>query len=174
MVDPKASAESSYDLQNPFARILRGELPCDRVHESQDALAFQDANPQATAHAVVIAKGQYADLRSFVTHAPPEQVAGLLRAACDTADKLGVAETGWRLVINTGPDAGQEVEHVHLHVLGGEDLGPVLRPEPLDEASVDELEIGPPRRQRGGDHAPSGGKVGVRRSSQQERHAVRE
>ncbi len=165
MDDKRVRSEERYDQDNPFARILRGEIPCDRVHESEDALAFHDVNPQATRHAVVVAKGHYETLSEFVNDAPPHQVAGFFRSVCATADELGLAETGFRLVVNQGPDSGQEVPHLHVHVLGGEDLGPILG-EVLDPATAEDLRTGPPRaHETAGDRTRSG-KIGVRGSSQ--------
>jgi diadenosine tetraphosphate (Ap4A) HIT family hydrolase len=124
----------AYDQGNPFARILRGELPCERVFESEFALAIRDQEPQAPAHALVLAKGHYETIDQLVREAPAEQVAGFFRAIEETARKLGVHETGYRVIVNAGEDAGQTVPHLHVHVLGGADLGPLVAREATGRA----------------------------------------
>jgi histidine triad (HIT) family protein len=101
-----------------FCRIVAGELPSTVVHETDQILAFRDVHPQAPTHVVVIPKVHYPDVASFAEADAP--LAGaLLGAAAAVAEQEGVAESGYRLVFNTGPDAGQSVFHVHCHVLGG-------------------------------------------------------
>jgi histidine triad (HIT) family protein len=119
-----------YDQGNPFARILRGELPCEPIFENEFALAIHDEDPQAPYHALVLAKGHYEDLEQFVQEATPEQVHGYFRAIGETARKLGLVEGGYRVITNRGPDAGQTVPHLHVHVLGGGALGPVAGAKP--------------------------------------------
>ena len=116
----------SYDKDNLFARILRGEIPCDKVHETEHALAFRDINPQAPVHVLVVPKGEYVSWDDFSAHAPPELQAGFLAAVGATARVLGVDRTGYRVVANHGRDGNQEVPHLHVHVLGGAPLGRVL------------------------------------------------
>lgn len=116
----------AYDPTNPFARILRGELPCEVVFDNEFALAILDKNPLAPVHALVLAKGHYEDLEQFAREATPDQLAGFFRAISETARCLGLEETGYRVVSNRGTDAGQEVPHLHVHVLGGGKLGPVV------------------------------------------------
>ena len=116
----------AYDDTNIFARILRGELPCDKIHEDEFALAFHDINPQAPVHALVIPKGAYVDMNDFAAGATDAEFAGLFRAGAATAHALGVKESGYRVRTNTGADAHQEVMHLHLHIFGGRPLGPML------------------------------------------------
>jgi histidine triad (HIT) family protein len=116
----------AYDHGNPFARILRGELPCERLFETEFALAITDRDPQAPYHALVLAKGHYETMDQFAREATPEQLVGFWRAVSDAADKLGIAETGYRVIVNQGVDAGQQVPHLHVHVVGGADLGPIV------------------------------------------------
>lgn len=116
----------AYDQGNPFARILRGELGTEPVFENGEALVINDHAPQAPYHALVIAKGHYETLDQFTREATPEQVVGFFRAIVQAAERLGIAETGYRVVINQGVDSGQEVPHLHVHVLGGTDLGPIV------------------------------------------------
>ena len=117
------SGTGAYDPGNIFARILRGEIPCKKVHEDQWALAFHDVNPQAPIHVLVIPKGPYVSLADFATTAPAEEVAGFWRAVADTARQLGLVEPGYRALTNMGPDSGQEVPHFHVHIFGGRPLG---------------------------------------------------
>ena len=116
----------AYDPNNIFARILRGELPCDKILEDELALAFHDINPQAPIHALVIPKGAYVDMADFAANASDDEAVGLFRAVAETARALGVEETGYRVLTNKGADAHQEVMHLHLHILAGRPLGPML------------------------------------------------
>ena len=101
-----------------FCKIVAGEIPAERVLEKDDVIAFRDINPQAPVHLLVIPKKHIATLDDL---APEETELGgnLLRAASEAAAAAGLAEKGYRTVINCGRDAGQEVFHIHLHVLGG-------------------------------------------------------
>lgn len=113
----------AYDNDNIFAKILRGEIPCDKVYEDDYALAFNDISPQAPTHILVIPKGLYATQDAFNTQASPDEVAGLWRAVSKVADEAGVTAGGYRTITNTGPDGGQEVPHYHVHILGGKRIG---------------------------------------------------
>lgn len=117
----------AYDDGNVFARILRGELPCDKVHESEHALAFRDINPLAPIHVLVIPKGKYVSMDDFTARASAEEVAGFFRAVGETARKLGADTSGYRILANHGRDANQEVPHFHVHLFGGAPLGPMLK-----------------------------------------------
>lgn len=101
-----------------FCRIVAKELPSTVVYETDEILAFRDINPQAPTHVVVIPKAHYPDVASLA-EADPALAGAVLAAAAAVARQEGVAESGYRLVFNTGPDAGQTVFHVHCHVLGG-------------------------------------------------------
>jgi diadenosine tetraphosphate (Ap4A) HIT family hydrolase len=90
----------AYDDSNIFARILRGELPCKRILETEHALAFHDINPLAPAHALVIPKGAYVSMVDFGAKASSAEIAGFFRAVAETARQLGVAESGYRLLAN--------------------------------------------------------------------------
>ena len=115
-----------YDPANIFARILRGEIPCDRVYEDEHALAFRDIAPQAPAHMLVIPKGAYVSWDDFSGRASDAEIAGFVRAVGHVARLGGLAEPGYRLLANVGAHGGQEVPHLHVHVFGGEPLGPML------------------------------------------------
>lgn len=117
-----------YDDQNIFARILRGEIPCDKVYEDEWALAFRDINPQTAVHVLVIPKGPFASFDDFSAQATDEQISGYVRAIGTVARKLGVVDSGFRLLSNQGTDAHQEVPHFHTHLFAGQDLGAMIRP----------------------------------------------
>lgn len=116
-----------YDTNNIFAKILRGEIPCKKVYESDYALSFYDINPQAKVHVLVIPKGPYVNMDDFSKNAKPDEMVGLIRALGETAKKIGLSEyvegKGYRYIGNNGPDGGQEVPHLHFHIVGGEKLG---------------------------------------------------
>lgn len=112
----------AYDENNIFARILRGELPCRKVHESEHALAFHDINPLTPVHVLVIPKGAYVSLDDFSARATPEELADFLKAVGDTARLVGVDGDGYRIVANNGANANQEVPHFHVHIFGGRQI----------------------------------------------------
>ncbi len=116
----------AYDNDNIFAKILRGEIPCNKVYEDDHALAFHDINPQAPVHVLVIPKGAYEDFTTFAASASAEEFAGYTRAIGETARVLGLEDGGYRLLVNNGAAAGQEVPHLHVHIFGGGPLGPML------------------------------------------------
>ncbi|HEX6967527.1 MAG TPA: histidine triad nucleotide-binding protein [Micromonosporaceae bacterium] len=108
-----------------FCRIVRGEIPATVVHETETTLAFRDIAPRAPVHVLVIPKEHHADVTALA-EADPALAGELLAAATAVAAAEGLLPDGFRLIFNTGPNAGQEVFHVHLHVLGGTPLGPML------------------------------------------------
>lgn len=119
-------ATAPYDESNIFARILRGEIPCDKVFEDDAALAFRDINPQAPTHILVIPKGAYVSWDDFSARASEAEIAGFVRAVGEVARAAGLVEPGYRLLANIGRDAHQEVPHLHVHIFGGRVLGPML------------------------------------------------
>ena len=118
----------SYDDENIFAKILRGEIPCDKVYENDHALAFRDIAPQAPVHVLVIPKGRYVSYVEFSEQASDAELAGFVRAVGAVAAKLGIAEAGSRILSNQGGDGHQEVPHFHLHVFAGKKLGRMIKP----------------------------------------------
>jgi len=118
----------AYDPNNIFAKILRGEIPCSKVYEDEHVLAFNDINPQTAKHVLVIPKGAYVSFDDFSRDASEAEIAAFMRAAGQIARDLGVAETGYRTVSNTGEDALQEVPHFHLHIFAGQPLGRMIKP----------------------------------------------
>lgn len=113
-------ARAAYDQNNVFARILRREKSADIIYENDHALAFWDIRPRAKVHVLVISKGPYTNIVRFIENASPAEQADLLEALGTVARKMGVSDTGFRLLSNTGHDGGQTVPHLHFHILGGE------------------------------------------------------
>ena len=105
-----------------FARILRGELPCKKVHEDAFALAFHDIHPQAPVHVLVIPKGEYISQADFCAQAPAELLTGFWRAVAKVAQDLGLEAEGYRIVANHGPSGGNLVLHFHVHITGGRQM----------------------------------------------------
>lgn len=118
----------AYDSENIFAKILRGEIPCDKVYEDDHALAFRDINPQTPTHILVIPKGAYVSSDDFTAHASEAELAGFLRAVGHVAREAGLVEPGYRILANHGEEAHQEVPHFHIHIFGGTDLGRMIKP----------------------------------------------
>ena len=116
----------TYDRNNVFARILRGEIPCQKVYEDAHVLAFNDIRPQAPVHVLVIPKGEYVSLDDFAAKASAEEQAAFVVAVGKVARQLGLAESGYRTLANNGADANQEVPHFHVHIFGGKRLGRML------------------------------------------------
>ena len=112
----------TYDNQNIFAKILRGEIPNNTVLETEHTLAFRDINPAAKTHVLVIPKGEYISAADFTTSASDREIVDFMRVVGKVGELEDVVETGYRLVSNHGENAFQEVPHFHMHVLGGQRL----------------------------------------------------
>ena len=119
-------ATRPYDDSNVFARILRGELPCNKVLEDDHVLAFHDINPLAAVHILVIPKGRYVSWDDFSERASDEEIGAFVRAVGGIARAAGLVEPGYRLLANVGLNSGQEIPHLHIHIFGGGPLGPML------------------------------------------------
>jgi histidine triad (HIT) family protein len=119
-------ATQPYDDANIFARILRGELPANKVYEDEHVLAFHDINPLAPTHILVIPKGAYVSWDDFSQTASDAEIAALVRASGRIAREAGLVEAGYRVLANTGMNGGQEVPHLHMHIFAGGPLGPML------------------------------------------------
>ncbi len=115
-----------YDPGNIFARILRGEVPSEPVYETEHSLAFDDIAPWAPHHVLVIPKGAYVSWDDFSARASDAEIADYVHAIGQVARAAGLVETGYRLLANTGAHGGQEVPHLHVHILAGRPLGPML------------------------------------------------
>ena len=119
----------SYDDSNIFAKILKGEIPCNKIYEDDFVFSFHDINPQKKIHALVIPKGKYIDLDDFSLNASPEEMIGLIKGINLVAKKLGISTEvgkGYRVLSNVGDDGGQEVPHLHFHLFGGERVGKMV------------------------------------------------
>jgi histidine triad (HIT) family protein len=119
-------ATKPYDDSNIFARIIRGEIPSKSVYEDERVLAFHDISPLAPTHILVIPKGPYVSWDDFSEHASDEEIAAFVRAVGKIARDAGLVKNGYRVLANVGPNSGQEVPHLHLHIFGGRPLGPML------------------------------------------------
>lgn len=119
----------SYDNNNIFARILRGELPCKKVYEDSHVLAFHDIAPLRAQHILVIPKGAYVSWDDFSAKASEVEIAAFVRAAGKIARDLGLAAPGYRLISNCGAGGGQVVPHLHLHLLADPQMGPMVSPQ---------------------------------------------
>ena len=120
----------SYDKNNIFAKILRGEIPCKKIYEDDFVLSFHDINPQKKIHALVIPKGKYVDLDVFSENASSEEMVGLLKGINAVVKKLGISVDigkGYRALSNISVDGGQEVPHLHFHLFGGEKIGKMVQ-----------------------------------------------
>lgn len=117
----------SYDSNNVFAKILRGELPCNKVYEDDHVLAFHDINPLAPVHVLVIPKGAYTSYVEFAREASAEEQVAFVRAIGKIAHDLDLDEGGYRILSNIGKDGHQEVPHLHMHLFGGRFLGRMLK-----------------------------------------------
>lgn len=116
----------TYDPNNIFARVLRGDIACQAVYEDEYVLAFHDIAPKAPVHILVIPKGAYENISQFGLRASPEEITGFYRAVAKLSADLGLTGSGFRAIANCGLNGGQEVPHFHLHLLGGRALGPML------------------------------------------------
>ncbi|MDB5478055.1 MAG: HIT-like protein [Alphaproteobacteria bacterium] len=118
---------SDYDSGNVFAKMLRGEITPDIIYQDEYVFAFHDAYPKAKVHVLIIPKGAYKNITQFGERASDAELIAMLRAVPKVAEMVGIKEGGYRTLINCDKDGGQEVPHLHLHLLGGEfvklDLG---------------------------------------------------
>ena len=123
-----------YDDQNIFAKILRGEIPCAKVHETEHSLAFSDIAPKAPHHVLVIPKGPYVCYDHFASAASDAEIVDYTRAIGQVCAQLGVAPgaggNGYRMIANAGNDGVQEVPHLHVHILAGRSIGPMVLMRP--------------------------------------------
>ena len=115
-----------YDEGNVFAKILRAEIPYEKVLENKYALAFNDINPQVPIHVLVIPKNPYTDLYNFIQNANLEEVKCFWELVNDVITKKGIEGMGFRIITNSGKDGNQDVPHFHAHVLGGKNLGRMI------------------------------------------------
>ena len=112
-----------YDENNIFAKILREEIPCDKVHEDEFSLFFRDINPQAKIHVLGIPKFSCTTFSDFLKNADNKNISSFFKSVQLVISKLDLEENGYRLISNSGEDGGQEVPHFHIHILAGEKIG---------------------------------------------------
>ena len=119
----------SYDDNNIFAKILRGEILCKKIYEDEFVLSFHDINPQKKIHALVIPKGKYKNLDDFCENASSTEIVGFFKGIELVAKKVGISiqnGEGYRALTNIGNNGGQEVQHLHFHLFGGEKVGKMV------------------------------------------------
>ena len=116
----------TYDPTNIFAKIIRGEIPAQKVFEDEKTLAFHDISKAAPTHVLVIPKGEYKDFPDFVSKANEKEVAEFFRTVSHVANLLEADKSGFRIISNIGSNAHQTVPHFHVHILAGKKLGPLL------------------------------------------------
>ena len=118
-----------YDKNNIFAKILRKEIPCNKIFENDYVLSFHDINPQKKIHALVIPKGEYIDLDDFNNRASDQEIVALSKAITEVSKILGISTDngkGYRALTNLDDHGGQEVPHLHFHLFGGEKIGKMV------------------------------------------------
>ena len=122
----------AYDRNNIFAKILRGEIPLkpdEKIYENEYVLSFYDINPRKKIHALVIPKGEYTDLDDFIQKASEKEIFEFFKGISSVAKKLSISldkGKGYRAIANVGEDGGQEVPHLHFHLVGGEKVGKMI------------------------------------------------
>ncbi|WP_375249119.1 HIT domain-containing protein [Sphingomonas sp.] len=119
-------ATQPYDDGNIFARLLRGEIPSRRVYEDEHVVVFHDIAPWAPTHWLAVPRGGYVSWDDFSANASDAELAAFTRAIGKVTREAGLVETGYRLIVNIGRDSHQEVPHLHVHIMAGRPLGPML------------------------------------------------
>ena len=119
-------ATQPYDDGNIFARLLRGEIPSRRVYEDEHVVVFHDIAPWAPTHLLAVPRGRYVSWDDFSANASDAEIAAFTRAIGKVARNAGLVDTGYRLIANAGRDSHQEVPHLHVHIMAGRPLGPML------------------------------------------------
>ncbi len=115
--------KNNYDNNNIFAKILRKEIPCDKVYENDHSLFFNDINPQAKIHVLGIPKVSCIDYFDFINQSNENTIMSFFKSVNLVVDNLNIKETGFRIITNSGKNGGQEVPHFHIHILAGERIG---------------------------------------------------
>ena len=116
----------NYDNNNIFAKILRSEIPCNKILENKHALAFSDINPQAPIHILIIPKKSYTNFYDFIENASIKEVEFLWKLVNDVIVLNKISKNGFRIISNSGDDGNQDVPHFHVHLLGGKNLGRMM------------------------------------------------
>ena len=116
-----------YDNKNIFAKIIKGQIPCKKVYEDDDVLFFEDINPASKIHVLGVPKVKCVDFFDFVNNNNKEMVDNFFKKINVVIEKLDIKDSGYRIISNSGSDGGQEVPHFHVHILGGEKMGPKIK-----------------------------------------------
>jgi len=116
-----------YNKDNIFAKIIRGEIPCEKVYESDHSLAFKDVNPRAKIHVLVIPKKSYINIIDFTLQSSADEKADIFNVILKVAEKEEITGSGYRVITNCGQNGHQEVQHLHFHILGGQPLGGFIK-----------------------------------------------
>ncbi|MAS86956.1 MAG: histidine triad nucleotide-binding protein [Micavibrio sp.] len=122
----------AYNQDNIFHKIINGHIDCDKVYEDEHVIAFNDIQPAAPVHVLVLPKGEYCSLDDFANDAPADVVAHFFKKVRDIANDLGLSEEGYRVIANHGANASQTVHHFHMHILGGRLLGGLIAGDALN------------------------------------------
>ena len=112
-----------HNENNIFAKILRKEIPCDKIYEDEFSLFFYDINPQSKIHVLGIPKFPCTTYTDFLKNAENQNILSFFKSVETVINKLKIRESGYRLITNAGEDGGQEVPHFHVHILAGEKIG---------------------------------------------------
>ena len=116
-----------YDDNNIFAKILRSEIPCDKVYEYNNVIFFHDINPVAKVHVLGVPKIKCVNFADFIEQSNEHTIKNFFNKILDVVKMLGLKESGYRLITNSGLNGGQEVPHYHVHIIGGEPLGSKIK-----------------------------------------------
>tara|TARA_B100001057_G_scaffold190783_1_gene191583 strand:+ start:329 stop:718 length:390 start_codon:yes stop_codon:yes gene_type:complete len=112
-----------YNENNIFAKILRKEIPCDKVYEDEFSLFFKDINPQAKIHILGVPKFPCTTFSDFMKNADNNNISSFFKSVQIVINDINIEKNGYRLITNSGEDGGQEVPHFHIHILAGEKIG---------------------------------------------------
>ena len=115
-----------YDQNNVFAKILRAEIPCNKILENDTSLAFSDINPKAQIHILIIPKNPYVNFYDFTKNASLTEVESFWKLVNEVIEYTSVGEEGFRIIANSGKHGNQDVPHFHVHLLGGNNLGGMI------------------------------------------------
>ena len=115
-----------YDQNNIFAKIIRNEIPCEKIFEDDKVFFFNDINPKAKIHILGIPKAEVISLSDFIVKSSQQDFSYFFKKTLEIIKKFKLDKTGYRLICNDGKDSNQEVPHFHIHILGGNNLGGLL------------------------------------------------
>ena len=119
--------KSDYDENNIFAKILKSEINCKKVDENDSTLAFLDINPQTPIHILIIPKKPYINIYDFNKNASSIEVLDFWKLVNNIVENEGIKDSGFRIISNTGKNGNQDVQHFHVHLLGGKNLGRMIK-----------------------------------------------